>query len=728
MKEENRKTSADRGGPPAGPRDFEIRPLGDYLTMIRERWFLGLAGALLVAGGVGYLLWNQPPVYRSEATLLVERHGERVVDMPQVVDTELDGTGGMWRVSLENHLNELSSRSFIYYVESSFTDEERARIVAPYLPDDENEAPPTVASILSWAEVDNVPNSFLLRVRMAHRDPEAAALIADRYVERYLMFVRDRKVSGNQAAIRFLTDQAEELRSRVEEAERELQDYRQQHILVSAQENQSLIAQRLRDINTNLITAQVERMDLEARLRQVEEFRDSDRNLLELRDVSGLGSTPQMVDTLDKLRQEREVMGERYLERHPRMVENERAIAAAERSMRDNIDLAVADLRSRLHNVREKEWALRGELEVAERESLRLDRLTIEYTVLQRAAEGARRTHAQILDRLHQTTITSQLQATNMRIVDRAVPSGRPVEPNRIKVAMLVAFLGGFIFVGAPIGLALMDRRMKGAVDVEVFLGQHLVGEIPSVRRRKSEERGHIVERELDDRASEAFRGLFSQMQLSSDDIFPTSILATSTIPGEGKSFLVSNLGFCFAAHGKRTLLIDMDLRRPTLHRTYDLPNDAGLIHWMKSECDPREDPLKCDALGIEEVAPNLFILRAGGRTKKATEIINDPKVKVLLAALKKRFDLLLIDTPPLGIFPDALAAARHADEAIYVVRFGKAERGQVRNFIGRLAETNARMHGVVLNGMPSGGGSAHYYSGYGGRNYKYAKYYADAA
>ena len=123
-------------------------------------------------------------------------------------------------------------------------------------------------------------------------------------------------------------------------------------------------------------------------------------------------------------------------------------------------------------------------------------------------------------------------------------------------------------------------------------------------------------------------------------------------------------------------------------------------------------------------MAPDLCLLRAGGQTKKATETINKPAVAALVAALKTQFDLLLIDSPPLGVFPDGLALGQLADESIYLVRFGKVDREQVRSFMARLQETNAGLLGVVMNGMPRGGRHAHY-CGYGYGRYEYQKYYA---
>jgi polysaccharide biosynthesis transport protein len=348
--------------------------------------------------------------------------------------------------------------------------------------------------------------------------------------------------------------------------------------------------------------------------------------------------------------------------------------------------------------------------------------------VLRRNADHARETHSQILRRLNETNITSQLDSVNVRPVHQASVPGAPVEPNLKRVALLVLFLGGFVFVGLPLGLEFLDNKVKTAWDVEHFLNQKLMAEIPSLGKVEELQRGQVVAKDLDDNAVESFRGLFSQMQVGVSRDYPLGLLITSTVPGEGKSFVASNLGYCFAAHGKRVLLIDCDFRRPVMHRNFHQKNDVGILSWMEAGANLPADPLACPELGILEVEPGLFLLRAGGHTKKATEVIMNPKLEGLLTALRKKFDLLVIDSPPVGIFPDALTLAPMVDEMLYVCRFGKVNRQHARTSLDRLDETDADLLGVVMNDMPSRSAGQYSNYGYGTTGYKYAKYYAKQA
>jgi len=725
MSDETKQSQPGPRGKSGPGNELELEVWKTYYRMIRERWFFGLLAGALVACVVGFTFLRHPAVYRAEAALMLTSVGERVIDIEAVVASGLDDRGQMWRVSLENHINHLKSRSFRQYVVSSFTPEEAHNILAPYLPEDEDEPAPSVSGILGGVEIEDVPNSFVLVVRARHRDPEAAALIANRYVERYIDFVGEKIAAGNQAASRFLVQQAEEFREKMLGAEEALRAYSREHNLISVDENQRLIVQRLTDINASISRARVERIHFEGRLRQVDALRREGRDLLELADLLTAGSPPPMWGDLDRLRQERSVMAENYGPRHPRMIANQRAITTAEDLIRRNMEVAISDLRSRLENARQNEQALLDEMREIEKESRDLAVLASEYAVLQQAVLMARKSHSQILDRINETEITSQLESSSIQFIDHARASSNPVEPNLKRVVMLVVFLGGFFFLGTPIGLAALDNKLKFASEVEGFLGKRLLAEIAAIRGISERDRLRVVDSDSDDRAVEAFRGLLGQLQIGKDSVFPSSLLVTSTIPGEGKSFLISNLASSCAAHGKRTLMIDFDLRRPSLHRVHERLNVKGLLKWLDQEGDVHSDLMQDPYLGVVNLGPNLFLLPAGGQTKRATEVIHDPRIGRLLETLKTKFDVVLIDAPPMGIFSDASALAQLADQSVYVVRFGKVDRMQVKNGVKRLDEAKADFLGVVMNGMPRGARRAHYYSAYGIGNYDYSRYYA---
>jgi len=313
-------------------------------------------------------------------------------------------------------------------------------------------------------------------------------------------------------------------------------------------------------------------------------------------------------------------------------------------------------------------------------------------------------------------------------------PAGTPVvpvspNPKDIIYKSFGVFFIAFIFI--PIGMEFLDNRVKSPWDIEVFIGREMLAGIPRISLVTETNRPLIVAQDLDESLVESFRGLYSRIQMNSDNIYPKSILVTSAIPSEGKSLLAANLAHSFANHGRKTLLMDFDLRRPGLHKFCGLSNDRGLLSFVQElQANPSASLNMED---IPEVYPNLCLLPSGGKTRTATELLEKMAFTNLLIKLKREFDVLLIDSSPVGLFPDSNALATKVDELIFVTRYSKVARRTAKTMLDKLEETGARILGVVLNDLPEKKSSSYYYNygyygyGYGYYRYKYySKYYGD--
>jgi succinoglycan biosynthesis transport protein ExoP len=237
----------------------------------------------------------------------------------------------------------------------------------------------------------------------------------------------------------------------------------------------------------------------------------------------------------------------------------------------------------------------------------------------------------------------------------------------------------------------------------------------------KEEDRASLVLDGSQAPGVEAFLSVYSSAKIHSKLDFPKSLLITSTIPGEGKTLISCNVAGSFARHGKRTLLIDCDLRRPMLHRHFKQQNNAGLIPWFEAGANLEGDLSRDINLGIIKVGENLSLLSSGGRSKSPTELLENPIFGQLLERLKKHYDLVVVDSPPMGAVTDALLIAERIDEVIYVCRFNRAFRKHIKLYIKTLHRGKNEVLGIVLNGMSPR--RIEYYSNY--RYYRsYKKYY----
>jgi capsular exopolysaccharide synthesis family protein len=210
----------------------------------------------------------------------------------------------------------------------------------------------------------------------------------------------------------------------------------------------------------------------------------------------------------------------------------------------------------------------------------------------------------------------------------------------------------------------------------------------------------------------------------------PKVILLCSTVPSEGKSLVANNLAYTFARHGRNVLLVDSDFRGPSLHGYHNLDNSKGILPWLHSNGELPEDVRTDDNLGIHAVAERFDLLCSGGQDKQPTEFFSNPRLKSLFDSLRSLYDVILVDTPPVGVFPDALLLKPFVDEAVFVCRFRKVNKFRVRHFLDKMTEAGHSVEGVVLNGLPPGRLSSYYgYHGYGANSEsEYNRYYAKKA
>ncbi|MDP0501741.1 MAG: polysaccharide biosynthesis tyrosine autokinase [Verrucomicrobiota bacterium JB022] len=689
-------THNNSSGWTTAPKREPKRTLQDYLLIVRERaWWAALI-ALVAAGLLAAYMWSQPRLYQSSTTLLFETTPERIVDIEEVVDTSLRGKEDM---ILQVHLEQITSRQFMQRVIDSLNQEEQTLLTRPYA--DEDGKTPSLASVIRQASaISPGRGAPLFRITFRHRSAEGAALLANRYAQEYIDYMGERSDLGNERALGFLRQQADELRGQIEASELKLQDYRQQHNLVSLEENQNIVLERMKELNAAVTRARVNRLNASAKVAEVEDAMQTDRNLLQIPAISEGSGVDATAAKLAEAKAERETLNTKYLERHPRMVENAQKIEGLEQMLDRQIQTRVTDLRNQLAEAQERENKLQTELASAEQEALRRDRQAIEYNVLRRQIESDQRLFDQLMSRLNETNVSSQLGNVNARIVDEAQPAGAPFTPDRNKVIASSAMLFLLILVGIPIAMEAFDNKLKTEWDVGSFLQKNFLGEIPLVKGNNPEKRAKIVLDNENPRAREYFRSIYSQIMLMSEATSPRVSIITSTLPGEGKTFVACNLASCFAKHHARTLLIDCDLRRPQINRYFEMKNDAGLIPWLErgdvpsAEQSVLDDPL----LEIRQVSPYLHVLRTGGTTQEASEFFQSQKFHNLLLRLRDNYDQIIIDTPPVGGFSDALFLASQADETIFVAKHNHVNRRKVKYLLERIDHTPGRVLGVIFN------------------------------
>jgi capsular exopolysaccharide synthesis family protein len=714
-------SSAQTSAAPGTPDEpdahaVERRTLRDYYVIIRERLWIALPLALLVALPLGYFQMQETPMYESRATMQFERP-EKIVMVDQVMDQTPRSD-----IDINTYLQRLNSASLRVKVIESFTPDEIKRLQRPYLKDQPGAGPPPPAAILGSVSADSVRGSLIIAITARHPDPEAAAMVANRFYKQFVNYLVEKGGGSNEDAITFLQKRATELQKEYEQKEQRLQEYKKQHNLISLDDSLNFITDRLKSVNAARTTAHLDRLNLEVYSNQVEEFKKTNRDLLEISYIGTHGSVPGLKAQLAEALQRQALLNERYLERHPQMIEIARTITTIRDQLDKAIQLAVADLAANLEKARDAEQSLDREYLKQEQEQLRLDDLKVDFRSLEDQMLVAKNAYTQVLDSLNKTTTSKGLDyRIPVSLLDRAVPSSTPYTPNNAHIIRTCLLVGLAVFFCVAFGLSMVDDRIKSSWDVESFIGVPLLGIIPNLSHVDDDDKHQLAIRSKATPGVEAFLSVYSAVKVQSKLDYPKTMLVTSTIPGEGKTLVSCNLAGCFARHGRTTLLVDCDMRRPMLHRHFKLPNDAGILAWTEAGASLEGDLLANPELGITPITENLWLLRSGGRSKSPTEFLEQPIFGQLIDRLKKRFELIVIDSPPVGAVSDSLLIAERTDEVIYVCRFNRAARKHIKQFVRALRDGKNEFLGIVLNGLSPR--RIEYYTNY--RYYRsYKKYY----
>ena len=694
----------------------ERRTLRDYLIILRERLWIALPIALLVAVGIGYYQSRATPLYQSRATLRFEKP-DRIVATEGVTRPEVQS-----EFDINTYLEILKSDKLRQRVVNSLSPQEVKILQRPFLTKlSPGATPPSAAAALGSMVPSPVRNSFLISVTVNHQDPEAAALIANRYIDQFMQQIMDSTMGKNEYATDFLRKRSDDLRKESEASALQVQRFMEVHKLVSLDESTNLVNARLQTVSTELTRVRLARLELESQVKQIEAYQTEGRNLFEISAIATYDQIPSLNAQIAELTRTQTVLGERYLERHPLMIEIANKLRIAQEQLGKQVSLAIADLKSRLAKTTDSERTFEQEKQLQETEFFKLRDLRGEYNSLKNQADVAQKNYIDILDRLNQTTTTKSLEKLPLQPLDRAVPAGAPFTPDIGRIVRTSSILFVALFLAVAIGLNFIDDRIKSTWDVEHYIGTTLLGIVPDLADTPDDDRYRMV---LDHRQSpgmEAFLSIYSSVKIHSKLDFPKSILVTSTIPGEGKTLVSANLAASFARHGRRTLLIDCDLRRPMMHRHFKQSNQAGIITWFEKGADLSVEPQKNPDLGIISLGENFSLLCSGGRSKTPSSLLETPAFTQLLERLKQQYELVVVDSPPLGAVTDSLLLAERTDEIVYVCRFNKALRKHIQLYTKLLLSGKNEVLGIVLNGLSPR--RIEYYSNY--RYYRsYKKYY----
>jgi len=653
-----------------------------YLLVVVEHKWVALTTFLIVMGATIAWTYHQTPLYRATATVQVDSDTMKVLNIQDVLSTDTRD-----EQYINTQVKILQSRTLCdQVVQSLRLDRNPAFLAYAGAQGD------LAGALQQCLSIQPERGTSILDIHADHPDPQVAADLANGMAKQYIKQNIDKRMAASVDAVKWLREQADEYKVKVEKSEEVLAQYRQRTKAFSLDERQNVVVDQLKAISANVTQAKQARVVAEAEWKAVKSLLDQGSNPT---DIPAITSNPKVSALRQQLNDKQialAVLRERYREQHPSMI----AIQTELSEISSNLDYACKDaiksLESSFLLAKSKEDSLEDALKQQEMEALEVDAIQPDYNLLKRNAEADRQIYDSILTRMKEASVTGKLESNNIRLVDPVQVPSSPFKPSKGRNMAVGLLLGiGAAFATSYL-LSASNDKIKTYDDVDA-LGLPLLTGVPRINLKDASQNGRVLQADPHSICAEAFRNLRASISLRPEVNAANPLLVTSTAPGEGKSVVSANLAIAFASNKQRTLLIDCDLHHPAQHRVFPANPDKGLSLYLTSNASLQDVVQPTDI-------PNLDVLHVGSVPPNAPELLASDRVRELIASACKQYDRVIIDSPPVTAVSDPLVLLPHVQGVIYVIGFDKIRREIVLRTMQKLRECGAPLVGVVMNNI----------------------------
>jgi succinoglycan biosynthesis transport protein ExoP len=688
--------------------------------VLRRRMAL-VVMTMAVATGLGVALtFSMTPKYTASSDVLLDVRKTTVIDMQAVVGGLQNGDVAAIRSEvdviaspalLERVITDLGLLSNPDFNPALDTRKHLKDYIAQVLV-----LPPTVANLLFPAEdltaltpdererrtmaeavrrlqanlgvYNDQGRSYTIRISYTATDPKLAARIVNAVAQQYLTSQLEAKYQKTQEVNRWLQDKLADLKQRVESADDAVQAYRRANNLLSTPAGGTVASQQLNDLNTQLALAQADAAQKHGALRQFQStVKEGIARAERLAEVLASPTISALkVQEADANRRLAD-LETRFGEKYPTVISAKQERAAIQARIAAEIQKIVGTMANEAQAADYRVEQLRSDLAKLSLNVQQNNQAEVKLQELQREAQANRMLYENMLNRFKETSESQDIQQPDATIIAKADIPVLPSFPNKPLFSFMAALAAACLGLAFALLAERLDNCFRSGAEVEEYTGVRGIGLVPSVA---DDVRDELIRRPASP-FSEAMRTIRSQLALSSTGTPPRIILVTSAAPGEGKSTTAFSLARASAQAGVSTLLVDCDWRRPSLHKMIGMRNDVSLLDVFRGEANPEELIQTDGATGLSFVAGR-------HRVHNPNDLLAGPHMKNFLIGALDRYELIVLDSPPVMAASDAMILSRLVDATLFVVRWGATPRQVVVNAIKMLQNAEAKLAGAVIN------------------------------
>jgi succinoglycan biosynthesis transport protein ExoP len=722
--------------------------LGEYVRVLVKRKWTVLACLFTIFSVVAIASLKMTPVYEASGSIAINKPDSGLVNFNNSPTFSLESYDP---TELETEVKILQSDLLALQVVKELALDRRPEFggTTPALPSaldlapdplqaDSGRTSALISGFRGSLKVTLAPNTHIVEVHFRSPDKDLAANIVNTLMTTYTENNFKSRFDSTMQASDWLSKQLVDLQMKVETSQEKLVRYQKEHEILGIDEKQNITTAKLDELNKALTAAESERMEREAVYRLVQSGdADTIASAAPILDAAGTG--PQSASGLLEglrvkqadVRIQAAELSTQFGPSYPRVAQLNRQLKEIDAQILLETKQVANKIGGQYMASLQRENMLHDALEKQKQEANKLNESAIQYSILKRDLESYRTLYEGLMEKMKEAGVSAGLKSNNFRIVDVARVPTSPVEPNIPRNLAFAFMLGLTSGVGLAFLLEGLDNTVRTTEQAQLISGFAPLGMIPlgsrttregaSAKRlviATSKEAVELVTQvRPHSQMAESYRALRTSLLLSNLGAPPKVIMITSALPQEGKTTTSINCAVVLAQKGIRVLLIDADLRRPSIHKTLGMGPRSGLSNVLTGSATLQQ------TITRSPVLPNLAVLPAGTPPPNPAELLASTNMRDVLEELRGQYDHIVMDTPPTLSVTDAVVLSPRADAVILVIRSGQTTKQALRRCRDVLIQVNAKVSGVLLNAVDLSSPDYYYYYEYQG---KYSRYYRD--